>query len=65
MRRVFYELMGILLLLASVVFFLYSVRFLADRDYVSGILQIFVGFSLIRAGLELTKLSLLAEERPT
>jgi len=55
--------MGLLLVLASVVFFLYSARFLGERDYVSGILQIFVGFALIRAGLELTKLSLLTEER--
>lgn len=63
MRRVFYECSGVLLLLASVVFFLYSVRFLGEREYVGATLQIFVGFALIRAGLELTRLSLLLEER--
>jgi hypothetical protein len=39
------------------------VRFLAEREYIGGILQIFVGFSLIRAGLELSRLGLLREDR--
>lgn len=63
MRRVIFEVLGILLVLASVLFFFESVRFLSDRDYIAAILEIFVGFALVRAGLELTKLSLLARER--
>lgn len=63
MRRLIYEVVGVLMVLASILFFLHSVRFLADRDYIAGILEIFVGFALIRAGLELTKLSLLNQER--
>lgn len=63
MPRGIYELVGMLMVLASIVFFFYSVQFLSDRDYIGGILQIFVGFALIRAGLELTKIGLLKEER--
>lgn len=63
MRRAFYEGLGVVLVLASIVFFLYAVRFLGDRDYIAAILQIFVGFALIRAGLELTKLSLATVDR--
>ena len=59
MRRALYEILGLILVLASVGFFYFSVQFLGDRDYVAGLLQIFVGFGLIRGGLELTKLALL------
>lgn len=65
MRRTVYEIFGILMVLTSIVFFLYSVRFLTERDYIAGVLQIFVGFALIRAGLELSKLALLGEEHGT
>ena len=65
MRRLILEALGILLLLASIVFFLFSVRFLGERDYIAAVLLIFVGFSLVRGGLELTKLSLLAGEQKT
>lgn len=63
MRRALYEILGLTAVIASTGFFYYSTRFLAERDYVAGLLQIFVGFGLIRAGLELTKLSLLSAER--
>ncbi len=59
MRRIVYEILGIVMVFLSLVFFYFSIQFMAERDYIAGILQIFVGFSLIRAGLELTKLSLL------
>lgn len=62
MRRLFYEGLGVLLVLASILFFVYAHRFLAERDYIAAILQIFVGFALIRAGLELTKLGLIQNE---
>ncbi len=65
MRRALYEGLGVLLVLASIVFFLYAVRFLGDRDYIAAILEIFVGFALIRAGLEMTKLALAARNRST
>ncbi len=65
MRRLIFEILGVLLVLGSVGFFFASVRFLADRDYIAGILEIFVGFALVRAGLELVKLGALAGDRGT
>jgi hypothetical protein len=62
LRRALYEMFGLLLVIASVVFFYFSVKFLGERDYIAGLLQIFVGFALIRAGLELTKLGILTAE---
>jgi hypothetical protein len=57
-----YEILGLLLVATSTVFFYYSVEFFAGRDYIAGVLEIFVGFALIRAGLDLTKLALLRKE---
>jgi hypothetical protein len=65
MPKRLYEILGILLVLCSVGFFVVSVRFLADRDYIAAILEIFVGFALIRAGLEMTKLAFIAGESVT
>ena len=59
MRRIIYEFLGIFMVFLSLVFFYFSIQFMAERDYIAGILQVFIGFSLTRAGLELTKLSLL------
>ena len=64
MRRTLLEILGVLLVLSSIAFFFVSVRFLTDRDYIAAILQIFVGFALVRAGLELTKIAMLSEPDP-
>jgi len=63
-RRVVYEVTGIVLVLTSIAFFWASVRFLTERDYIAAILEIFVGFALVRAGLELTKIALIRGDRP-
>ena len=63
-RRVVYEVAGIVLVLTSIAFFWASVRFLTERDYIAAILEIFVGFALVRAGLELTKIALIRGDRP-
>jgi len=49
------------MVLASVVFFFYSVQFLSERDYIAAILQIFVGFAMVRSGIELTRMALLSD----
>jgi putative Mn2+ efflux pump MntP len=59
MRKMMLEILGILMVLASVVFFYFSVQFLSERDYIAAILQIFVGFAMVRSGLELTRMALL------
>jgi hypothetical protein len=63
-RRVLYEVVGIVLVLVSIAFFWTSVSFLSERDYIAAILEIFVGFALVRAGLELTKIALIRGDRP-
>jgi hypothetical protein len=60
MRRFAYDVIGLLLLGGSVFFYFQSVKFFGDRDYVAGILEIFVGMALTRAGLEVMKLGLAA-----
>lgn len=61
MRKMVFEILGIVMVLASVVFFYYSVQFLSERDYIAAILQIFVGFAMIRSGIELTRMALLSD----
>ena len=62
MRRYAYDFIGFILLALSVFFYYQSVHFFAERDYVAGILEIFVGMALSRAGLEVMKLALIAGE---
>ena len=61
MRKMVFEILGIVMVLASVVFFYYSVQFLSERDYIAAILQIFVGFAMVRSGIELTRMALLSD----
>jgi len=57
MKERFYEVVSIILIMTSLYFFYYCIRFLAGRDYIAGILSILAGFSIIRAGLELLKVT--------
>ena len=61
MHKMVFEILGIVMVLASVVFFYYSVQFLSERDYIAAILQIFVGFAMVRSGIELTRMALLSD----
>lgn len=65
MRRAVYEVVGLGLVLGGLYFFVESVRFFTARDYVAGVLEIFVGLAVTRAGLELVKLGLLLVPGPT
>jgi hypothetical protein len=49
---------SVLLLLGGVGFFYECVRMLAARDYVAGILVMFVGFAVMRGGSDLARLAL-------
>ena len=46
------------LLVARLFFFYECVLFLARRDYVAGILAMFVGFAVMRGGSEMARLAL-------
>ena len=58
MRRYFFELLALLLLLGSLVFFGLCVGALARRDYVAGLLLAGIGFAVIHVGVELARLAL-------
>jgi len=49
--------LGALVALASLWFFYRGVSFLAAQDYVSALLTIFVGFALVKSGVELVRLA--------
>ena len=60
-RSVVYDVMSVGLLLGSVFFFYRAVEFLAQKDYVAGLLTFGIGFLVIRVGVELGKLSIMAQ----
>jgi len=59
MRATIYDTVGIGLLLGSTFFFYRTITFLAQKDYVAGLIALVIGFLMIRVGVELSKLSIL------
>lgn len=58
MRRHFLEILAILLIVGSLVFFYECVSFLARRDYVAALILMAIGMSVIAVGKELARLAL-------
>ena len=58
MRPTLLVFFSVLLLLGSLFFFYVCLRMLTERDYVSAILLMFIGFAILRVGSDFTKLSL-------
>lgn len=59
MRHLVYEILGIALIVVGVAFFYACVEFLAEKDYIAGIVVVVLGFGVLRTGVELSKLSVL------
>ena len=57
MRSTLYELLSLAMLLGSLFFLYRCVEFLAQKDYVAGVLTLGIGFVVVRAGVELGRLS--------
>ncbi len=57
MRATVYEALSIAFLLATLFFFYRCVEFLAQKDYVAGIITLAIGFLVTRAGVELGRVS--------
>lgn len=55
--RPFLPWLGAVVALASLYFFYRGVGFLATQDYVAALLTIFVGFALVKSGVELVRLA--------
>lgn len=64
MRGVVYNVIGLGFMIASGYFFYRCVEFLAQKDYVAGLVALIAGFVVIRAGTEISKLGIyLGRER--
>lgn len=59
MRATIYDTFGLGLLLGSTFFFYQTISFLAQKDYVSGVIAMAIGFLVIRVGVEVSKLAIL------
>jgi len=61
-RKHFFEVLSLVLILGSLGFFCECVSFLGRHDYVAAILLLFVGVSVIHVGAELARLALVERE---
>ena len=57
MRPTVYEGLSLAMLFGSLFFLYRSVEFLAQKDYVAGIITLGIGFMVIRVGVELGRLA--------
>lgn len=62
-RGYVYDAMSWLMVLGSLFFFYQSTQFLTAKDYVAAGMMLVVGFIIVRVGLELGKLALVARRR--
>ena len=58
-RALIYDVLGIGMMLASLFFLYRCVEFLAQKDYVAGVLTLGIGIIVIRAGVEIGRLGVL------
>jgi hypothetical protein len=61
-RRWFFEVLALLLILGSLVFFWECVSYLAKRDYIAALVLTGIGFSVLTVGKELARLALVQRE---
>lgn len=59
MRSTIYDALSIGLLLGSTFFFYQVVSFLAQKDYVAGLIVMVIGFVMVRVGVEVSRLAIL------
>jgi hypothetical protein len=62
MRRYFFEILAVLLLGGSLVFFYECLDYLVDRDYVSALILMFIGIAVISVGKEMARLALVQKD---
>jgi hypothetical protein len=58
MRKYFFEGLTVLLFGGALAFFYQCLKLFSRRDYVAGILIMFVGFGILRVGAEMARISL-------
>lgn len=62
MRKYFFEILAVLLIGGSLVFFRECISYLHRRDYVAAIILMFIGLSVISVGKEMARLALVQKE---
>lgn len=62
MRRYFYELLAITLIVGSIVFFREAIGYVSRRDYVGAVILLLIGLSVISVGKEMARLALLQKD---
>lgn len=62
MPKYFFEILAILLLGGSLVFFVESIEYLSRRDYIAAIILMFIGLAVISVGKEMARLALVQKD---
>jgi hypothetical protein len=62
MKRHFFEILALLLMGGSLVFFVQCVDYLSRRDYVAAIILMFIGLAVISVGKEMARLALVQKD---
>ncbi len=62
MRRSFFEVLALLLIAGSLVFFVQCIDYLGKRDYVAAIILMGIGLAVISVGKEMARLALVHKE---
>ncbi len=62
MKRHFFEILALLLIGGSLVFFVQCVDYLSRRDYVAAIILMFIGLAVISVGKEMARLALVQKD---
>jgi hypothetical protein len=62
LRRYFFEVLAVLLIGGSLLFFHECIGYLARRDYVAAVIVMFIGLSVISVGKEMARLALIQKD---
>ncbi|RMH39741.1 MAG: hypothetical protein D6689_15725 [Deltaproteobacteria bacterium] len=62
MKHVFFELLALLLMLGSLLFFRECIAYLEQRDYVAAVIVLAIGVAVISVGKEMARLALVQRD---
>lgn len=61
-KRYFFEVLALLLMGGSLVFFVECIGYLARRDYIASIILMLIGLAVISVGKEMARLALVQKD---
>jgi hypothetical protein len=56
-KGLFFEILSLGMVAGSLFFFYTSTRFLTDKDYLAATLTLFIGFTVVKVGVEFARLA--------